>query len=298
MDKRDFMLAKISVGGLLLSTAVLVVAGVLSLFGELIGPLAPYLKGACILGFAGIAGFALAVAQAAASCAQVLDGDKYAGARGVAYVCAAITGAVSLAGVYLGDAVLNGHPVTLPPLEVMLCAGFLLAFIKPAMTFVITACETKERGRIDATDAIVQAKDARIATLERELRDLTRRLGASESAASEPSQPTNVEVLDKRRPRGGKGLGTAVAATAAALTPLAATAHEAQPAAIVQAAERAPEARQPALEEIEDARYQLNLRGVRPSLRTVAAHLNVRKCDIEAVWPKGVPLAFAETSAA
>lgn len=296
MDKRDFWLAKLSVGGLLISTAVLVVAGVLSLFGQIIGDWAPILKASCILGFAGIAGFALWVAQSAASCAQVLDGEEYTGARRTAYFCAGITGAVSLAGVYLGDAVLNGHPVTLPPIETMLVAGFFLAYIKPAMTFVITACESKERGRVDATDAIVQAKDARIATLERELRDLTRRLGAAESVSPEPSQPTNVEVLDRRRPRGGKGLGTAVAATAAALTPLAATAHEAQPAAIVQAAERAPEARQPALEEIEDARYQLNLRGVRPSLRTVAAHLNVRKCDIEAVWPKGVPLAISEAA--
>lgn len=196
MDKRDFMLAKISVGGLLLSTAVLVVAGVLSLFGELIGPLAPFLKGACILGFAGIAGFALAVAQAAASCAQVLDGDEYAGARGAAYICAAITGAVSLAGVYLGDAVLNGHPVTLPPLEVMLFAGFLLAFIKPAMTFVITACETKERGRVEAGDALLALRDARIVELERQLREAR---AAIPTPAEKPAE-TNPQPISQPRP--------------------------------------------------------------------------------------------------
>lgn len=196
MDKRDFWLAKLSVGGLLISTAVLVVAGVLSLFGQIIGDWAPVLKAACILGFAGIAGFALAVAQAAASCAQVLDGEEFTGARRVAYLCAAITGAVSLAGVYLGDAVLNGHPVTLPPLEVMLFAGFLLAFIKPAMTFVITACETKERGRLDAGDAVIAAKDARIVELERQLREVR---AANPTPAEKPAE-TNPQPVSQPRP--------------------------------------------------------------------------------------------------
>lgn len=292
MKERDFTLAKASVWGVLIGTFILVVAGVLSLFRDVIPEAAPLLKGACILGFAIIAGFALAVAQSAAACAAFLP----KGSRGLAYACAGITGLVSIAGVYLGDSILSDQPASMPPLWAMLIGALALAFIKPAMANVIAACEVHQGLASASFDAVIGAKDARIATLERELRDLTRRLGASESAAPEPSQPTNVEVLDKRRPRGGKGLGTAVAATAAALTPLAANAHEAQPAAIVQAAERAPEARQPALEEIEDARYQLNLRGVRPSLRTVAAHLNVRKCDIEAVWPKGVPLAISEAA--
>lgn len=165
-----------------------------------------------------------------------------------------------------------------------------LAFYEPAQYWIDEALAHERAGRAAKRDAAEraanEARNNRLDAEDRRRRDV--------SAPS--SQPSNVESLDagRRRSRGG---GRAVlAAGLAAASPLAANAADLAPAAIVQAAERPVEARQPSIEEVEDARYQLNARGVRPSLRSVAAHLCVRKCDIEAVWPKGVPLAFADAA--
>jgi len=165
-----------------------------------------------------------------------------------------------------------------------------LAFYEPAQYWIDEALAHERADRKAKRDALEQAaidaRNERNRRLDDEAR-LRRERGQA------PSQPSNVEDLDKRRGRKRSAAGTALASGVAALTPMAATAAETQPAAIVQHAERPAEARVPSLEEVEDARYQLNMRGVRPSFRTVAAHIGVRKCDIEAVWPKGVPLAIA-----
>ena len=170
MDARDFTLEKAAVLGLLLCTGALAVAGVLSLFGTVVLGAAPILKTVCIFAMAGMAGFSLFVAQSAASCAQLLDGDDVKHARFIAYFCEIVTGLVSVAGVYLGDAILRGHHAEPPPLEAMLVGGFLLAFIKPAMSYVITACETHQGAKLSGVDAMLAVKDRRIAELEAELR--------------------------------------------------------------------------------------------------------------------------------
>lgn len=170
MKERDFTLAKLSVRGMLAGTFVLVVAGVLSMFGEVVPAAVPYLKGACIVGFTIIAAFALAVAQSAAACAAFLP----RGERGLAYTIAFITGGVSVLGVILADAVLGNHPASMPSLWVMVPAAFALAFVKPAMANVVAACEVQEGVRIQERDIVLQAKDERIAELERLLRDIKR----------------------------------------------------------------------------------------------------------------------------
>jgi hypothetical protein len=168
-QRRTFRLSKLSVFGLLGSTGVLVVAGFLSLFD----PTNPYLVGACVVGFTAIGFFSLCVSMAASSCAQVLwRSPDHAKLRWIAIACACVCGLASLAGVYLGDAVVARHPVHMPPTIFMLAVGFLLTFIKPAMSFVIGACEEIERGAAEAADTVLQAKDARIGQLEKRNREL------------------------------------------------------------------------------------------------------------------------------
>lgn len=163
-----------------------------------------------------------------------------------------------------------------------------LAFYEPAQYWIDEALAHERELRKARAEAAYEAKQAeRLSRLE--AADRARR-----AASEAPAETSNVTPIRKRR----GAAATAIAATASALTPMAANAADAQPAAIVQAAERPPEARVPSMDEVEDARYQLNMRGVRPSFRTVAAHIGVRKCDIEQVWPKGRPLAFADEAAA
>lgn len=158
---RSFTLSKLALWGLVLCTGALAVLGVLSLFGDAF-------RDFVIAAFAGMTGFALCVSQAAAACAQQLGRDT-PWARGLAYLCAGVTGLVSVAGVYLGDAVLRGDHPELPPVWMMIVGGFAVGFVKPAMSFVIAACEGKERSQARSDDHVLAAKDQRIAELEREL---------------------------------------------------------------------------------------------------------------------------------
>lgn len=210
METRDFNLAKLAVGGLLYSTGALVFAGVMSLFGDMApAQVLGTLKGACILAFGLIAVFALAVCQAAASCFVLLSNKENRPARVAAGLVSFVTGLVSVAGVYLGDAVLNGHPVSLPPLEAMLAGGLALAFVKPTMSGVITACEQKERADSVAYDVVLTAKDKRIADLERELEAARAALAqtsvpalANKDGTPAPARPAPPRRYDTR-PRPG-----------------------------------------------------------------------------------------------
>lgn len=221
------------------------------------------------------------VAAAAARQAQAANLPKeFERARvlmllGGAYNAFSLHHAFTMVGFLSGDAAL----LTIP-----LAAA--LAFYEPAQYWVDEALAHARAERKARADAVWEAKQE----------DRRRRLEAeaqARRAASEPAAETgNVTTLDATKRRRRSGVGTAIAATAAATTPMAANALEPQARpAIVQSAERPAEARVPSMEEVQDARYQLHIKGVVPSYRTVAAHIGVRKCDIEAVWPKGVPLA-------
>lgn len=172
-----------------------------------------------------------------------------------------------------------------------------LAFYEPAQYWIdeaLAGARAERKARIEAAErAEREAIRARQDRLDVEARQRRER----ENAPAETSAGTgNVTSLDAGRRRRRSGVGTAVAAAAAAASPLAANAMERQPPAIIEPAERPPEARVPSMEEVQDARYQLHMKGVVPSYRTVAAHIGVRKCDIEAVWPKGRPLAWSDAA--
>jgi hypothetical protein len=193
MAKRDFKRERLALDGLVWSTGVLVVAGVLSLFAGVFEEAGPALQSACIVGFTGMALCSLFVAQAAAACAQILSGEEHAASRGWAFFCAVVTGLVSVAGVYLGDSILRGGHPELPPLPAMIAGAFCLAFVKPTMSFVITACETKLGLEERAHDALLEERDRRIRELEAELR----------KTRSQPEKPfaANDEELPQPAPR-------------------------------------------------------------------------------------------------
>lgn len=157
-----FGLAKAVLWGLVGCTGALAVLGVLSLFD---GDVA---RGPIIVAFAGMVFCSLCISQVAAACAQHLD-HRTPVARVLAYVCAGVCGLASVAGVFLGDAVLRGDHPAMPPVWMMVLGGFVLSFVKQAMSFVIAACEGKERDRATGADAVIRAKDERIAQLERAL---------------------------------------------------------------------------------------------------------------------------------
>jgi hypothetical protein len=174
MEARDFKFAKRSVTGLTIATGAMAFAGVLSLFGEMFAAAAPVLRAVCIFAFAFIAVFALCVSQAASSCAMLLKGDEHRAVRYTAWVIAFMTALVSVGGGYLAEGVLKGHPPSLPPLLAMIAGSLALAFVKPAMAGIITACEELQRVVEKARDVLLETKEARITELERQLREALR----------------------------------------------------------------------------------------------------------------------------
>lgn len=172
-----------------------------------------------------------------------------------------------------------------------------LAFYEPAQYWIDEALAHERNDRKAKREAAEQAAaDARAERSRRLDEEARQRREASQA----PPQTPSVTNLDAHRRRRRRGLQTAMAVGVAGLSPMAANAGEmpqgVSPPAVVQSEQRPAEARVPSMEEVEDARYQLTVRGVKPSYRTVAAHIGVRKCDIEAVWPKGVPLAIADAA--
>jgi hypothetical protein len=268
-------------------------AGVWAALSGLRGALAPQAAGFILLAaLSFIVQIAANVAAAAARQAQATNLPKECErARvlmilGGAYNAVSRHHAFSLVGFLSGDMALLIWPL----------AG-ALAFYEPAQYWIDEALAHERADRKAKRDAAEQAAaDARSERLRRLDDDARQRREASQNAGGTEV----VTRLDEHRPRKRRGAQTAAAAVLAASGPMAANAGEipqgVQAPALVQSEQRPVEARVPSRDEVEDARYQLNLRGVRPSFRTVAAHLCVRKCDIEAVWPKGVPLAFADAA--
>lgn len=265
MKARDFRLAKLALWGLVLCTGALAVIGVLSLFDG--GASA---RGFIITAFAGMVFCSLCVSQVAAACAQMLDKSQ-PWARGLAFLCAAITGLASVAGVFLGDAVLRGHPPAMPPVELMVVGGFVLSFVKQAMSFVITACEGKELVRVAGADDVLRVKDDRIAELERRLREAEKASQAKPQAPA-PARPadrakaarTLARELKNQRPSNNAPRG------------------EPQPIERLE-----PEARDVSIAEIETACQAIMQRRTEddqpmvPSLRLVAGQLNVPRSRVD-----------------
>lgn len=176
-----FRWAKAVLWGLVICTGALAVLGVLSLFDGAVA------RGPIIVAFAGMVFCSLCISQVAAACAQHLD-CRTPVARVLAYVCAGVCGLASVAGVFLGDAVLRGDHPAMPPVQMMILGGFVLSFVKQAMSFVIAACEGKERDRATGADAVIRAKDERIAQLERALADAKKTSQDKPVAQPKPSR--------------------------------------------------------------------------------------------------------------
>jgi hypothetical protein len=259
-----FRLAKAALWGLVFCTGALAVLGVLSLFG---GEVA---RAPIIVAFAGMVFCSLCISQVAAACAQHLD-NRTPVARVLAYLCAGVCGLASVAGVFLGDAVLRGDHPEMPPVWMMVVGAFVLSFVKQAMSFVIAACEGKERDRAVGADAVLRAKDERIAQLEREL-----------ALAKKASQDKPVS----QRPAKHRASGHAARSFARAVSEAEPTGASGRMAPMEQPlVER--EFRDVSLKEIEDACLaiagQVNEDGQpkTPSIRLVASQCNVPKQRIE-----------------
>lgn len=260
-----FGLAKAVLWGLVVCTGSLAVLGVLSLFDNDVA------RGPIIVAFAGMVFCSLCISQVAAACAQHLD-RRTPIARVLAYLCAGVCGLASVAGVFLGDAVLRGDHPAMPPVWLMVLGGFVLSFVKQAMSFVIAACESKQRLDARSDDHVLAAKDQRIAELEREV-----------AALKKPSQ---AKPLAPPKQKPAKVSGHAARSFARAVEkaePQAASGRIAE----VEQEQLDPYVRDVTLEEIQAACRIIAERRdddgipVRPSLRLVASQLTVPRSRID-----------------
>lgn len=132
---RSFVLARWLVAALVVCTALLTVSGIAAQYFDLGPKWNSIIRMCCAASFAGIAVFALATSQVAASMAQTLsksDGHKLAFRMAVA--CTLVTGAISVGGAHMGAVALGLDPLLVD------IGGFLLAFVKPSMSYVSEAC--------------------------------------------------------------------------------------------------------------------------------------------------------------
>lgn len=288
---RSFFWSKLFVGGLVLCTAALTVAGISAHYFDLGADWNATLDMICAGAFAGIAAFALATSQMAAAMAQALRGKpQFQTAFGFACACAVICGLISVGGAHMGALVLGLD------WRVVDLGGFLLAFVKPAMSVVIEAAG--EAARADADEAKAKAEAEEAARIERlkamDLESAERRAMIQSGAATQdgpasppPAAPINLASEREKRAQppakpkakpSGKGakIAAAVMGSAAALTGAAA----AEPAAITRPAQPEPQARTPSFEEMDRAIGELTARGALVSERSLARHIGVRRIDI------------------
>lgn len=132
---RSFILARWLVAALVVCTALLTVSGIAAQYFDLGPDWNTRLEMACATSFAGIAVFALATSQVAASMAQTLSKSaEHRIAFRMAIGCTLVTAAISVGGAHMGAIVLGLDPFLVD------AAGLCLAFVKPCMSFVSEAC--------------------------------------------------------------------------------------------------------------------------------------------------------------
>lgn len=214
---RTFERERFAVSALIASTAVLCVGGALSQFLPLPETAAALVRVVLVLAFAGLCGFSLWAANAAAACAQILAEHRAAKpwAFGIALATAALTGLVSVIGVDLAWLALIGEQQALPATGWIIGAGFALGFVKVAMGFVIEACERLVAVEVRAGDEVLAARERRIRELEREAQTAARRVRELE-AAPRVAAPARALERPPVRPR-SKIARTAASVAASAL---------------------------------------------------------------------------------
>lgn len=253
MDARAITWANRFVWGLVLSTAALAVAGIAAMFLDLPAEWVGRLEAVCVIALACVAGFALGVANSAAAAMRSLAGDKETiAAFWLALVVAGLTGLVSLVGVHIGWAVLTDAPQQLPSWEAVDAAGLGLAFVKPAMSYVIAACRDKELQERARAEAAERARLDAIAADERARRhaEQMRRIeleAAYKTAQAEPERKgvdTRIDTPSPRSnsPRKHLSVVEKLAAGAAAATVLAAGMSPAEASSTSYQTEPAPRA--------------------------------------------------------
>lgn len=283
MKERSFIWSRVFLIGLVVSTAVLTVAGVLATYFVALLPdgWEATLTLICAAAFAGIAGFAMATSQMAAAMAQTLKGR--AGQRvafWMAVGCAVATGLISVGGVHLGAGVLGLDPLWLD------IAGGALVIVKPSMAFITQACRDAVAADAAAAEAAEHALDRaaseRSANADREV--LLARLKqqpSGEGALPAPANderpalptPTRRARRPKRRNRTARAAAAGVIATASALGGAAAFA-EAPPAIVrADATPPRPAGYTPTLDEVEQAREALARRNLAPTQQAIADHI-------------------------
>lgn len=307
MKPRTFHWSNAAVLGLLFCDVALCVSGTFTALRQ--HELTPDQVGAakfvCVLAFAGVAGFSLAVTQAAASVGQYLHGRGKGFAEAMAWSCAVACALVSVFGMQLAGALLNGEETFKLDAVALAAAGFFMTFVKPAMGVALSAARdvsdelaAAAKERADAAD---RASSERSAQADRDANTERARIAAEASAraAAESAPAGNVANLadarakKKPRPANGRRAAAAAAGAIVAVTGAGATQAAAEPAAIVRpAVEAKPVGYTPSMEEIEQAREALHRRGVNPAFKSVAAHIGCSRQAVAKVWPKGAPLAF------
>ena len=213
---RTFERERFAVSALIASTAVLCVGGALSQFLPLPALAAGAVRVVLVLAFAGLCGFSLWAANAAAACAQILAEHRKEKpmAFAIALATAALTGLVSVIGVDLAWLALIGEQQALPATGWIIGAGFALGFVKVAMGFVIEACERLVAVEERAGDAVLASRDRRILELEREAQAAARRVRELERA---PPPSTRSSTPPPRKRSGLIRRATSAAAAAGVL---------------------------------------------------------------------------------
>lgn len=302
---RSYASTKAAVGGLIVSTAVLTVAGIAAMFLDLGDRAGAAFQFACVGALAAVAVFALFVSYDAARAARRCAGKPNArGTLRAAVFCAVVCGAVSLVGVHLAWLLLveSASPTLrahLPPWWVVDLGGLLLAIVKPMMGWVTEECEqldAEERRAEEAAEAV--RRDA-AAAAERTLRHEERLAQIAAGAASAtrvaetpPPAATVTDIATARPRRRNRMVETLALAGVAAMSANAAPAAT-PPAPIVETQAAPDAARLPRLtqDDIRRAVAALDAKNVRVSYRNVAAELGRPRSQVERAWPKGVPLA-------
>jgi hypothetical protein len=166
--EKDFAASNLFAWGLTGCVATLAVCAILSLGG--IGD-ADALGSVCIVAFAGVAGFALALANVSAGhlmqFAHQWKHGRYRAQAIIAGICALGFCLASLLGVEMGWQIVKSRATgwVMPPDWVVLVAASFIAFAKPAMTLLIEA-----RRLADAERAAEDEKQIRAEAEQREAR--------------------------------------------------------------------------------------------------------------------------------
>lgn len=195
-----------------------------------------------------------------------------------------------LALAWYDDAERNGEPMVI-----------FMAALEPGLFLLAEHVrEGREVLRVAHAKAEAEEREALARARERDAladRERAERL-ARDAAPRAPAPASNVVTFrkpaaaaKKRKPGAVRKIAAGVAAVSALGAALPAAAADAP--APISGAERVGN-RAPTFDDIDRARYELRNRGIKPTDRTLSAHIGCSRHAIWRAWPQGEPLAFPE----